>query len=97
MIELKSNEDFFDADGNFDWDGYEATCPKVLRTPNPHIKTKDPSHKVFCREPYAQDLYNKMIEHMEECDIVTIVEQGTQYTGKVYSKKDTTATIEIGF
>jgi small subunit ribosomal protein S1 len=97
MIELKSNEDFFDADGNFDWDGYEATCPKVLRTPNPHIKTKDPSHKVFCREPYAQDLYNKMIDHMEECDIVTIVEQGTQYSGKIYSKKDTTATVDIGY
>ena len=97
MIELKSNEDFFDADGNFDWDGYEATCPKLLRKPNPHVKVKDKSHKVYCREPYAQELYNKMIEHMEEFDIVTTVEQGLQYSGKIYSRKDSLATVDIGY
>ncbi len=97
MIELKSNADFFDADGNFDWEGYEATCPKVLRTPNPHIKVKDPSHKVFCREPYAQETYNKMIGHMEEHDIISTVEQGVQYSGKIYSKKENIATVDIGY
>ena len=76
MIELKANEDFFDADGNFDWEGYEATCPKILRKPNPHIKVKDPLHKVYCREPYAQEMYNKMIGHMEDNDIISIIEQG---------------------
>ncbi len=69
MLELKKNEDFFDADGNFDWEGYEATCPKILRSPNPHIKVKDPQHRVFCREPYAQEMYNKMIGHMEENEL----------------------------
>ena len=97
MIELKSNEDFFDADGNFDWEGYEATCPKVLRSPNPHVKVKDPQHRVFCREPYAQEMYNKLIGHMEEHGIISTVEQGVQYTGKIYSKKGSIATVDIGF
>ena len=55
----KSDAEWFDTNGNFDWDGYEATCPSVIRKGNPHIKTKDPKHKVFCRESYAQELYDK--------------------------------------
>jgi len=97
MTELKANEDFFDADGNFDWEGYEATCPKVLRSPNPHIKVKDPSPRVFCREPYAQEMYNKMIGHMEENDIISTIDRGVAYTGKVYSTSNNVATIDIGF
>ena len=97
MLELKKNEDFFDADGNFDWEGYEATCPKVLRSPNPHIKVKDPQHRVFCREPYAQEMYNKMIGHMEENDIISIIRQGSAYTGKVYSTSGDVATVDIGY
>ena len=97
MIELKANEDFFDADGNFDWEGYEATCPKILRKPNPHIKVKDPNHKVFCREPYAQEMYNKLIGHMEDNDIIGRIEQGSAYTGKVYSTSNNIATVDIGY
>tara|TARA_B100001093_G_scaffold379307_1_gene364670 strand:+ start:7950 stop:9149 length:1200 start_codon:yes stop_codon:yes gene_type:complete len=97
MIVLKSNEDFFDSDGNFDWDGYEATCPKVLRTPNPHVKVKDPKHKVYSREPYAQETYNRMIGHIEEHDIITKVEYGSAYSGKVYAVTDGTASIDVGY
>ena len=97
MTELKANEDFFDADGNFDWEGYEATCPKVLRSPNPHVKVKDAQHRVVCREPYAQEMYNKLIGHMEEHDIISTVERGVQYSGKIYSKKGSVATVDIGF
>lgn len=96
MIE-KQNADFFDKDGNFDWEGYESTCPKVLRTPNPHIKVKDKSHKVFSREPYAQEVYNKMIGHIEENDIITYVVYGKSYPGKVYAITEMTATIDIGY
>ena len=97
MIELKTNADFFDKDGNFDWEGYEATCTKVLRTPNTHVKVKDPSHKVFCREPYAQEVYNKLIGHIEEHDKVTHIYTGQSYPGKVYSIMEKTATIDIGY
>ena len=97
MIVEKSNADFFDADGNFDWEGYEATCPKVLRQPNPHVKVKDPLHKVFCREPYAQEMYNKMIGHIEENDIITKLDFGGSYSGKVYAISGSTATVDIGY
>lgn len=96
MIE-KQNAEFFDKDGNFDWDGYEATCPKVLRTPNPHVKVKNPKHKVYSREPYAQEMYNKMIGHIEDNDILTHIEYRSSYKGTVYAVTDGTASVDIGY
>lgn len=37
-------EDYHDQEGNFDWDAYEATCPKRIRKHNPKIK-KHPGDK----------------------------------------------------
>ena len=34
-------DEWYDAEGNFKWDEYAATCPSVLRKQNPHIKTKN--------------------------------------------------------
>jgi len=96
MIE-KQNADFFDKDGNFDWDGYESTCPKILRTPNPHIKVVKDKHKVYSREPYAQEMYNKLIGHIEENDIITHIKYGSAYNGKVFAVTDMTASIDIGY
>lgn len=96
MIE-KQNADFFDKDGNFDWDGYESTCPKVLRTPNPHIKVVNEKHKVYSREPYAQEMYNKLVGHIEENDIITHISYGNAYDGKVFGISDMTASIDIGY
>lgn len=96
MIE-KQNADFFDKDGNFDWDGYESTCPKVLRTPNPHIKVVNDKHKVYSREPYAQEMYNRLVGHIEENDIITHIQYGNAYNGKVFGITDMTASIDIGY
>lgn len=96
MIE-KQNADFFDKDGNFDWEGYESTCPRVLRTPNPHIKVVNPKHKVYSREPYAQDMYNKMVGHIEENDIITHIKYGSAYKGKVFAITESTASVDIGY
>lgn len=96
MIE-KQNADFFDKDGNFDWDGYESTCPKVLRTPNPHIKVVNDKHKVYSREPYAQEMYNKLVGHIEENNIITHIKYGNAYDGKVFAVTDMTASIDIGY
>jgi small subunit ribosomal protein S1 len=96
MIE-KQNADFFDKDGNFDWDGYESTCPKVLRTPNPHIKVVSDKHKVYSREPYAQDMYNRMVGHIEENDIITHIKYGSAYKGRVFAITEETASIDIGY
>lgn len=96
MIE-KQNADFFDKDGNFDWEGYESTCPRVLRTPNPHIKVVNDKHKVYSREPYAQDMYNKMVGHIEENDIITHIKYGSAYKGKVFAITEETASVDIGY
>jgi len=96
MIE-KQNAEFFDKDGNFDWDGYESTCPKILRTPNPRIKVVDPKHKVYSREPYAQEMYNKMVGHIEENNVLTHIKYGSAYTGKVFAITDMTASVDIGY
>lgn len=96
MIE-KQNADFFDKDGNFDWDGYESTCPRVLRTPNPHIKVVNDKHKVYSREPYAQDMYNRMVGHIEENDIITHIKYGSAYKGKVFAITESTASVDIGY
>ena len=96
MIE-KQNADFFDKDGNFDWEGYESTCPKVLRTPNPHIKVVNDKHKVYSREPYAQDMYNRMVGHIEENDIITHIKYGSAYKGKVFAITESTASVDIGY
>ena len=96
MIE-KQNADFFDKDGNFDWEGYESTCPRVLRTPNPHIKVVNPKHKVYSREPYAQDMYNRMVGHIEENDIITHIKYGSAYKGKVFAITESTASVDIGY
>lgn len=93
----KSDAEWFDADGNFDWDGYEATCPSAIRKGNPHIKTNDPKHKVFCRESYAQELYDLYNKHDKDTNSISKVEHGVQYTGTVYSTKDNTSTVDIGY
>ena len=51
--------EFYDEDGEFKWDAFEATCVTATRKPNPHIKTQD-GDQVFSREPYAQELYDLM-------------------------------------
>ena len=96
MIE-KQNADFFDKDGNFDWEGYESTCPRVLRTPNPHIKVVNDKHKVYSREPYAQDMYNRMVGHIEENDIITHIRYGSAYKGRVFAITEETASVDIGY
>jgi len=93
----KSDAEWYDANGNFDWEGYEATCPSVIRKGNPHIKTKNPKHKVFCRESYAQELYDKYNKHEEDTNTISKIEQGRQYSGVIYSSKDSVATVDIGY
>jgi len=48
---------YFDESGEFNWEAFEATCPKRTRKPNPHIKTKN-GDRVYSRESYAQELYD---------------------------------------
>lgn len=80
----------------FDWEAYEATCPTRFRKPNPHIKTRN-GDKVFSRESYAQELYNKMEENEILNPLVYSIEEGASYTGKVYGIDTEWASIDVGY
>ncbi len=80
---------------NFDWDAHMADCPSAYKKPNPHVKTKD-GHKVYSREPYAQELYNLMENAFASTQNVFAVNPGETHTGTVYSVDVEWASIDIG-
>jgi ribosomal protein S1 len=82
-------------DPNFDWDAFEASCPSVLRKGNPFIKTQN-GDKVYCRESYAQQLYD-LYDGVTGSMKVTTVQKGEHHTGTIYSVTENTAMIDIGY
>jgi small subunit ribosomal protein S1 len=80
---------------DFDWDAHMADCPSAYKKPNPHVKTKD-GHKVYSREPYAQELYNLMENAFTSTQNVFTVNPGETHTGTVYSVDVEWASIDIG-
>lgn len=79
----------------FDWDAHLADCPSAYKKPNPHVKTKD-GHKVYSREPYAQELYNLMEGFYSNNEPIFSVNAGETHTGTVYSVDTEWASIDIG-
>jgi len=86
--------EFYDESGEFLWDEYEGTCPTRYRKANPHIKTNN-GDKVFSRESYAQELYDKMEQH--GTDIKPIVNPGEIHDGTIYAIDQTYITVDIGY
>jgi small subunit ribosomal protein S1 len=79
----------------FDWDAYLEDCPSAHKKPNPHVKTKE-GHKVYSREPYAQELYDLMENALSNTSLVYSVNEGETHTGTVYSVDTEWASIDIG-
>lgn len=79
----------------FDWNAHLADCPSAYKKPNPHVKTKD-GHKVYSREPYAQELYDLMENALAKNPPVFAVNAGETHTGTVYSVDMEWASIDIG-
>lgn len=86
--------EFYDENGEFLWDAYEATCPSHTRHPNPHIKTRQ-GDKVYSREPYAQEMYDILTEHSPE--IKPQLFTGEIHTGNVYAVDQEWITVDIGY
>jgi small subunit ribosomal protein S1 len=92
-----SDEDYYDKDGNFMWEAYEATCPSRTRKPNPHIKTRN-GDKVYSRESYAQEMYDLLSNHQSNIgDIVSTLEVGEIHTGKVYAVNADFISVDVGY
>jgi len=79
----------------FDWDAHLADCPSAYKKPNPHVKTKN-GHKVYSREPYAQELYNLMENAFATTQNVFSVNPGETHSGIVYAVDVEWASIDIG-
>lgn len=86
--------EFYDDNGEFLWEAYEGTCPTRNRTPNPHIKTNN-GDKVYSREPYAQELYDKMENYGK--DIKPIVNVGEIHDGIIYGIDKDYITVDVGY
>jgi small subunit ribosomal protein S1 len=92
-----TSDDYYDADGNFMWDAYEATCPSRTRKPNPHIKTRN-GDKVYSRESYAQEMYDILSNHQTAMgDIVPVLNVGQILTGKVYAVNSDFISVDVGY
>lgn len=92
-----TTEDYYDADGNFMWDAYEASCPSKTRKPNPHIKTRN-GDKVYSRESYAQWMYDMLTEHEQSNgELVAAVNVGEIHTGTVYAISSSFISVDIGY
>lgn len=85
---------FYDENGEFMWDAYEATCVTRTRKPNPHIKTQR-GDKVYSREAYAQEMYDILTEHSPE--IKPQLHVGEIHTGVIYAMDQEWITVDIGY
>ena len=86
--------EFYDENGEFLWEAYEGTCPTRYRKPNPHIKTNN-GDKVYSRESYAQELYDKMEQYGQ--DIKPIINEGEIHDGIIYGIDHNYITVDIGY
>ena len=86
--------EFYDESGEFKWEAYEATCVTASRKPNPHIKTQD-GDLVFSREPYAQELYDRMKGAMVNIKPQLFV--GEIHDGTIHGVTEEYITIDINY
>jgi len=90
------HSEFYDSDGNFIWEAYEATCVSHTRKPNPHIKTQK-GDKVYSREDYAQEMYDMLQNSEINRSIKSSVKIGEIHEGIVYAVTQDTITVDIGY
>ena len=90
-------ENFYNEEGEFMWDEFEATCPSRTRKPNPHIKTQN-GDKVYSREAYAQEMYDILTAHDNSIgQLITIINPGEIHEGKVYAINSEFISVDIGY
>ena len=92
-----TSDDYYDADGNFMWDAYEASCPSKTRKPNPHIKTIS-GDKVYSRESYAQEMYDILTEFdSKNGGILATLAIGEIHEGQIYGVSTEFISVDIGY
>lgn len=82
--------------GEFDWEGYEATCFSSFKKGNPRVKTKN-NEKVFSFEPYAQEYYDILNNTQHVNDLIDSLDLGVIYDGVVFGLGQGWATIDVNY
>jgi len=80
----------------FDWDSYEASCPKHARKINDKIKTPK-GVKLYCTEPYAAELLAAYEGDFEDNNRIVKCQVGENHTGVVEHIDLKWCTINIGY
>jgi len=94
--EESTPDNWLDENGDFMWEAYESTCITRNRKPNPHVKTKN-GDKVYSREPYAQELYDKMFEVEANNKFIPAVNNGQILEGVIYGVSSDYITVDVGY
>ncbi len=94
--EESTQDNWLDENGDFMWEAYESTCITRNRKPNPHVKTKK-GDKVYSREPYAQELYDKMYEIESTNKFIPDVNNGQILDGVIYGVSSDYITVDVGY
>ena len=95
--EVHTTDEWFNEDGTFNWEGYEGSCITNARKVNPHIKTTNLKDRVFCRESYAQQMYDVLQGHEGTDNIRPIVEPGDIIDGKIYAVSSEWMTVDVNY
>lgn len=90
-IEVKPLENL-----NFDWNEYAKDCPTTFRSLNTQIKTKN-DKKVFCKQPYAIELFNLIESHWKESGYISLIQNGEVYDGIITQIFDDVAIVDISY
>jgi len=92
-----TSDQFYDENGQFMWEAYEATCPSRLRKPNPHIKTQN-GDKVYSRESYAQEMYDILTSFDRSSgEFVSILNVGEIHEGSIYAVSKDFISVDVGY
>ena len=89
-------ETWLTSTGEFDWEGYEATCITHTRKSNPHIKTSN-RDRVYSRETYAQELYDLITGHASTTDLKAELNIGDIIDGKIYGVTSEWMTVDANY
>lgn len=96
-VQEEETESYYDENGVFMWDAYEATCPSRTKKPNQHIKTQH-GDKVFSRESYAQEFYDLLTAFdADHGALLTKINPGEIHEGKIYAVSADFISVDIGY
>lgn len=95
-VVVNTSDEYLNENGEFDWEGYEASCPSKARKHNSKVKAPN-GVRVMCKEPYAQDFLNTILGYEAENHTVEKIKSGEIYDGTIYSINNEWVAVDINY